>query len=1501
MRPSIVSSRARVRARVPALVVAAGSVLATACVRPDGEAVHAGAEPRASQVTARSSSLSTSENFRVTIKLRASRDERVARRLTAGPAALAKAIDLRGVAAADPELASLFSRIGVRSARPLHAGRLRARQPAGLTDAQLGDRTRARFGRRAARAPAGAAAPDLSAQYVLDLGPRTAEQRQEVLSRLRADAAVLRAEEDGVARASFVPDDPRYPELYGLARIGAAQAWDVSQGQGVVVAVVDTGLDRAHPDIDANAWVNPAEIPSNGVDDDGNGYVDDWRGWDFVGVNHEAPVPDNEPDDVHRHGTHVAGTVAAEGNNGLGVIGAAWRARIMPLKGLDDSGSGGDAGLAEAIVYAADQGADVINASWGRRGASQVVGEAIDYAHALGVVFVAAAGNDGDESSNHFPASFPNAIAVSALDAEDQLAEFSNFGFKVDLSAPGVGILSLQASTGDYFPLSGTSMAAPHVAGVAALVLARHPELTSDQVRQILRASATDLGPAGKDAQYGYGRVDAARAVGIDQAPPTRIRTPGDQGSIYGPVAVTGDAGGPGFARYILDYGAGAAPGSWTVVRDSTTPVLGGTLGTFDPGAIAEGLYTLRLRVISQAGVTFSDHVRVTLRYVALTSPVATELPAVSHVMRPGTPLPIVGRATSPGFQRYRVEWAPGRNPTTGWTSAGITLPGGGATPIGDGVLATWATPADQSGQYSIRVVVEGAGGPRQQWAPVYLEPDLVSTGWPRHLTDSPRLRISPVPARAADGSTRLVLCGQSPQCLSFAADGSSTAAVLVKGSDWPAAVGDVDPAPGDEVVVADEQRLLVLSATMSVIREIPAPGDERFGRDQTWLADFDGDGRLEIVTTSSPNSSVDRTLYLFRGDGQLFSTGYPLPLGSGTFDVHAAAVDLDRDRRLELVYLVHVLDSSGYQVRALTAAGSPFAGFTPFVSSTGSARLAGGDLDDDGAAEIVIRELSNGTGDLVRVLDASGTHRPGWPAAVPAGPYAAVAIADLDGDRRREIVLNGSTNVTILRTDGSVLRDLYVGDRGFSQVAIADVDDDRAPDLVMAYTVPIVAGGLEYEEQRLRAMSATGALIEDWPLHGIEGRFARRGLPAIGDFNGDGKVDIAVNQEVVASDPQTGGTVTGMLTVLTTGAVFDPALAEWPLVTGGPRHSASRGPAAFSAPLSAQADAYVRDGTSAGSNFGTATSLAVKTSSAGNNRWAYLRFPLTSSGPVGSARLRLHGSRSTATAATDAAFAVASNSWSETGITWNNRPALGAKQGASVTITPTARYYEWDVTAFVAAQKAAGATAVSLAVKMDQSVNESPDSFNAREAGSRAPQLVIVPPPPPPPSITIAPAADAYVRDGTSATLNFGTDPSLVVKSTAASNATRVSYLRFPLTALTGSIANARLRLYGARSVATATTDAVFAVASNGWSETGITWNNRPALGAKQGASVTITPTARYYEWDVTAFVAAQKAAGATAVSLAVKMDQQVTDSPDTFNAREAANNRPELVILGL
>lgn len=308
-----------------------------------------------------------------------------------------------------------------------------------------------------------------------------------------------------VYAADIVPNDNFYnAQQENLRVIGLPSAWELTTGERIPVAIIDTGVDLDHPDLVHNIWVNSAEIPDNAFDDDGNGFVDDVVGWDFVN-------DDSIPQDDNSHGSFVAGIVAAQSNNVTGIAGVSWYAQIVSLKVLNNVGTGNSADVAEAIIYAADNGVSIINLSLETELESQVLADAVDYAVNEGCLLIAAVGNGGGAVA--YPAKFPDVLAVSATNNNDVPWTFSNQGAEVDIAAPGVDIFSTNRLGSYSDGLNGTSFAAPHVAGVAALVMSVDSQLTAVQVRQILITTSTDVWSPGWDLLTGWGRLDADAAL----------------------------------------------------------------------------------------------------------------------------------------------------------------------------------------------------------------------------------------------------------------------------------------------------------------------------------------------------------------------------------------------------------------------------------------------------------------------------------------------------------------------------------------------------------------------------------------------------------------------------------------------------------------------------------------------------------------------------------------------------------------------------------------------------------------------------------------------------------------------------------------------------------------------------------------------------------------------------------------------------------------------------
>ncbi|MBC8079467.1 MAG: peptidase S8 [Gorillibacterium sp.] len=290
------------------------------------------------------------------------------------------------------------------------------------------------------------------------------------------------------AEAVEAPNDTLYSNYqWNLPLIRAESGWLLSKGSSdVIVAVIDTGVDLTHPDLQNRL------IPG------------------FNAINDKQ-----SPQDDVGHGTHVSGIIAASVNNNLGIAGLTWNNPIMPIKVLDSSGAGNAYNVAKGIIWATDHGAKVINMSLGNYAQADFLHDAVKYAYDHDVVIVAASGNDNTVDPG-YPAAYPEVIAVAATDSNFQKASFSNFGDYIDVAAPGVSIASTYTK-GQYASLSGTSMASPHVAALAALIRSTNPTLKNIEVMRIIRNTAKDLGTAGKDAYYGFGEIDISRALEASQ------------------------------------------------------------------------------------------------------------------------------------------------------------------------------------------------------------------------------------------------------------------------------------------------------------------------------------------------------------------------------------------------------------------------------------------------------------------------------------------------------------------------------------------------------------------------------------------------------------------------------------------------------------------------------------------------------------------------------------------------------------------------------------------------------------------------------------------------------------------------------------------------------------------------------------------------------------------------------------------------------------------------
>ncbi|MCA1962943.1 MAG: S8 family serine peptidase, partial [Prosthecobacter sp.] len=464
-------------------------------------------------------------------------------------------------------------------------------------------------------------------------GGATLDTAEGILRAFREDFPTVGqavAERDFLVFPTLLPNDQSFSDLWGMnntgktggvpdADIDAPEAWDLATGsREVLVGVIDTGIDRLHPDLTANLWSNPREVAGNGVDDDGNGFVDDVHGWDFF-------ANDNDPTDENNHGTHCAGTIGAVGNNLNGVVGVCWQVSLVGIRFLGPNG-GTTSDAVESVNYARSLGVNLTSNSWGGGGYSALLQGAIQAAEAAGQLFVAAAGNDGQNTDllPNYPSGYPLAgiVAVAASTDRDARATFSNFGAaSVDLAAPGAGIYSTIRG-GGYASFNGTSMATPHVAGAAALLLSVAPGLPPTEVKSRLM-STVDVLPAFSATTAARGRLNLARLIQQSAGPRplaqvTEIReaagggngdgvlNPGETLDLYLRVTNRGTETAENVNVRIAPVAAASA---FTVLRGEQPA------GTLQPGAVFTAPMPLQVRSASSAATPLAEELEITLTY----------------------------------------------------------------------------------------------------------------------------------------------------------------------------------------------------------------------------------------------------------------------------------------------------------------------------------------------------------------------------------------------------------------------------------------------------------------------------------------------------------------------------------------------------------------------------------------------------------------------------------------------------------------------------------------------------------------------------------------------------------------------------------------------------------------------------------------------------------------------------------------------------------------------
>ncbi len=923
----------------------------------------------------------------------------------------------------------------------------------------------------------------------------TGSNLEAAIAELQSDPHVEYAHPNYVAHLDYAPNDPYFSsygswgqpreDLWDIKKTRVPQAWDSARGAGVVVAVVDTGLDLTHPDIAGNVWTNAGEVANNGVDDDGNGYVDDVNGWNTV-------LHSNEIYDQPGHGSHVAGTIAAQDNNGVGTVGVAPDAKIMPVQVFSAREVADVFTLSQGLVYATQNGADVINNSWSMCRDScpsaPLVEDAVRAAHAAGAVVVFAAGNSSADVRNFAPQNMPEVIVVSATTPNDTRASFSNFGV-IDVAAPGsgdpndpgiyegkYGILSLRSAqcvqtnaacapelgVGDqYARMGGTSMAAPQVSGAAALILSLHPEYSQEQVRQVLRRTSVDVGSAGYDADFGYGRLDTG-TFATEQVPlEALIQMPLVVNTNL--VTINGRASGSQFSKYVLEYGAGANPTTWTTLVTSTTAVQNGSLFFWKPTSLPDGDYTFRLKVTKTNGVTYEDRHRFTLDRIAISSP-------TTMALIPGGDLAINGQAMPGNFKSYRLRVQ--ALETGASVNANLVVPNNGLTPVMNGLLATWKTQGLAAGHYKIFLDVTTTDNVVTTESVVVLIDPLLHAGFPVDLVYQNKFVNPPSgPVTTADlqnDGRAEVITGWGEQVTVLNGDGTVA-------TGWPQSVATVDE-------------------PWTSLASMPLAGD------------LDGDGQKEVIAATSGGS-----VYVWSANGVLKS-GFPKVVAPNGL-LALSLADVDRNGRLDVL----AADSqTGLYV--FSGNGNSLPGWPVLIPGiTGPATVA--DLNLDNRNEVVASV--EGVPSQLYVFNSSGVVQSGWPRTLLEGGYPSAGghpvVGDVDDDGDLEIVAVASdrvnpsvSRIAIYQHNGQQLASFSPNAATVNPPVLADVDGDGSLEIVASVIQSDGTGALY-------VWARNGNVLPGWPqVTPVAQNFAQLTFdtPIVADLDGDGRSEVAVSRQ---------------------------------------------------------------------------------------------------------------------------------------------------------------------------------------------------------------------------------------------------------------------------------------------------------------------------------------------------------------------------------------------------
>jgi subtilisin family serine protease len=940
-----------------------------------------------------------------------------------------------------------------------------------------------------------------------------------------------------VLKSGIAGKDIRLVNYYGSAP---------AEHTSVVVAIIDTGVDLHHPELEGQFWKNPGEIPGNGIDDDHNGFIDDTLGYDVSGdqVSVFNPVGDNDPTDHDGHGTHLAGLVAAK-QDGKGIVGVDPYAKIMAVKIRPNATN---AVAAAGIMYAVNAGAQVINISWGTPFESGILREALTFARANNVFVSIAAGNSGG-TDRYYPAAFDSSFVVAAGNSDGFLTYFTTYGAHIDIVAPGQDILSLRAAGTDlyaaggepgiriigpdslYYLADGTSMASPITAGAAALILSLHPQLPVAELEQALLNGATDMvdpfdrgdSLVGPDTLSGYGYLNVDASLNLLAPLGLKFSSPTKQERYTSDVPIVLKPTGGYSGHWLLEYAKGAGNTDWQPL-DSGTVTSPDSVVTFFTDTTVEGIVNLRA-TIDGGKATMTDFVHSRRDMAVITSPASGE--------RTKYDIPIYGSVHGPTYDSMSLSYI--RNGTRSYltTATGEFY---------DSLLYQWTLSGIDTGLYKIVLAGYFTDTTMIDTVSVYLQ-SAFALGWPRTLGS--KAGISPVCADLNhDGINELIVCA-GDGVYAFHPDGSMLPGFpALSGSDMRCmpAIYDVDRDGIDDIVCSSSDGLYVVKYDGTMAEGWPT-------RPYTGLIPFGYSYPNPTVTRLGVDQ--DSAVVMLNKIGQIMAyrfTGesyfYSLQGLFASFDPRISDSYGYGGGTSPFVTSADLLGNGQYEVIGSYTSPQPYNGVGIFDGRTGQPAFGRTDplvintplvygtalADMNGDSLLDIITLGSDTAGIPHlwVRDAQGVDLPGWPRAMSEskswiGSYPVLADLDLDG--MPEILCTffefDIARLYIWRADGTPYHQQSGAPQGvafsdavtFGTPTVANLTGDDYPEIVFrsGYVLPNTG------PERVYILDHNAQLLPGWPATTPARNyevFSSRFAPLVTDLDGDGKVELILNSD---------------------------------------------------------------------------------------------------------------------------------------------------------------------------------------------------------------------------------------------------------------------------------------------------------------------------------------------------------------------------------------------------